>query len=38
VINGDLVGKAATAAIEAMHAAVMVAVIMPAIISTTAVH
>jgi hypothetical protein len=34
VINGDLVGKAATAAIEAMHAAVMVAVIMPAVMVT----
>lgn len=35
VINGEMTGKAAREAIEAMQAAVMVAVIMPAIISTT---
>lgn len=34
VINGDLVGEAAKDAIQAMQAAVMVAVIMPAIITT----
>lgn len=35
VVNGELTGKAAKQAIEAMQAAVMVACIMPAIITTT---
>ena len=35
IINGDIVGKATKQAIEAMQAAVVVACIMPAIISST---
>jgi hypothetical protein len=39
VVNGELTGKAANEAIQAMHAAVMVACIMPAImVSTSATH
>jgi hypothetical protein len=38
VINGELMGKAAKDAIQAAQAAVMVAAIMPAIISTTVTH
>ena len=38
IMNGDLSGKAAKQAIEAMQAAVMVACIMPAIMTTTMVH
>jgi len=35
IVNGDITGKAAQEAIQAMQAAVMVAVIMPAIMTTT---
>lgn len=35
VVNGELTGKAAQEAIQAMQAAVMVAVIMPAIVAST---
>jgi hypothetical protein len=38
VVNGELMGKAAKQAIEAMQVAVMVAAIMPAIIATTVSH
>ncbi len=38
VINGETMGKAAKEAIQAMQAAVMVAAIMPAIISATVTH
>ena len=38
IINGELTGKAAKDAIVAMQAAVMVACIMPAIITTTVSH
>ena len=38
IINGEMTGKAAKEAIEAMQAAVMVAVIMPTIIATTVSH
>ena len=36
IIEGEMTGKAATEAIQAMQAAVMVAVIMPTLIATTA--
>lgn len=35
IVNGEVTGKAAAEAIEAMQAAMMVAVIMPAVITTT---
>jgi hypothetical protein len=38
VVNGEITGKAAQEAIQAMQAAVMVAVIMPAIMTTTIHH
>jgi len=38
VVNGELMGRAAKDAIQAVQAAVMVAAIMPAIISTTVTH
>jgi len=38
IINGEITGKAAKEAIEAMQAAVMVACIMPAIMTTTISH
>ncbi|MGD8816298.1 MAG: GPP34 family phosphoprotein [Acidobacteriota bacterium] len=38
VVNGEVMGKAAREAIQAVQAAVMVAAIMPAIISTTVTH
>lgn len=38
VVNGELMGKAAREAIQAVQAAIMVAAIMPAIITTTTVH
>jgi hypothetical protein len=38
VVNGEVMGKAASEAIQAMQAAVMVAAIMPAIITTTVTH
>lgn len=38
IINGEMTGKAAKEAIAAMQAAVMVAIIMPAIITTTISH
>ena len=38
VVNGEVMGKAARDAIQAVQAAVMVAAIMPAIISTTVTH
>jgi hypothetical protein len=38
IMNGDLSGKATKQAIEAMQAAVMVACIVPVIITTTTVH
>ena len=38
IINGEITGKAAQEAIQAMQAAVMVAVIMPAIMTTTMHH
>ena len=38
IVNGDITGKAAQEAIQAMQAAVMVAVIMPAIMTTTIHH
>lgn len=38
VVNGEVMGKAAKEAIEAMQVAVMVATIMPAIITTTVTH
>lgn len=37
VINGDMIGEATKQAIQAMQAAIMVAVIMPAIITTTVI-
>jgi hypothetical protein len=37
IMNGDLTGKAAKQAIEAMQAAVMVACVMPALFVTTTV-
>jgi len=38
IVDGEITGKAATEAIQAMQAAVMVACIMPAMIATTASH
>lgn len=38
IINGEITGKAAAEAIQAMQAAVMVAVIMPAMMTTTIGH
>ena len=38
IINGEITGKAAKEAVEAMQAAVMVACIMPAIMTTTISH
>jgi Golgi phosphoprotein 3 len=38
IVNGEITGKAATEAIQAMQAAVMVAVIMPAVMSSTMIH
>jgi len=38
VVNGEVMGKAAKEAIQAMQAAVMVAAIMPAIIASTTTH
>jgi len=38
IVNGEITGKAATEAIQAMQAAVMVACIMPAIAATTVSH
>jgi hypothetical protein len=38
IINGEMTGKAAQEAIQAMQAAVMVACIMPAIMTTTMHH
>jgi len=38
ISNGEITGKAATEAIQAMQAAVMVAVIMPAVMTTTIIH
>ncbi|UCE49932.1 MAG: GPP34 family phosphoprotein [Phycisphaerales bacterium] len=38
IVNGEITGKAAQQAIQAMQAAVMVAVIMPAIMTTTIHH
>ncbi len=38
IMNGDLTGKATRQAIEAMQAAVMVACVMPAILTTTTMH
>jgi hypothetical protein len=38
IVNGEITGKAATEAIQAMQAAIMVACIMPAIMTTTMIH
>lgn len=38
IVNGEITGKAAQEAIQAMQAAVMVAVIMPALMTTTIHH
>jgi hypothetical protein len=38
IVNGEITGKAATEAIQAMQAAVMVACIMPAVMTTTMSH
>jgi hypothetical protein len=38
IVDGEITGKAATEAIQAMQAAVMVAVIMPAMMTTTMSH
>jgi Golgi phosphoprotein 3 len=38
IVNGEITGKAATEAIQAMQAAVMVACIMPAIMATSVSH
>jgi hypothetical protein len=38
IVNGEITGKAATEAIQAMQAAIMVAVIMPAVMTTTMIH
>ncbi|MHC4727175.1 MAG: GOLPH3/VPS74 family protein [Planctomycetota bacterium] len=38
ISNGEITGKAAKEAIEALQAAIMVAVIMPAIMTTTIIH
>jgi len=38
IVNGEITGKAAQEAIQAMQAAVMVACIMPAIMTTTMMH
>jgi Golgi phosphoprotein 3 len=38
IVNGEITGKAATEAIQAMQAAVMVACIMPAVMATTVSH
>jgi Golgi phosphoprotein 3 len=38
IVNGEITGKAATEAIQAMQAAVMVACIMPAVMTTTISH
>jgi len=38
VVNGEVMGEAAKEAIQAMHAAVMVATVMPAIIASTVTH
>jgi len=38
IVNGEITGKAATEAIQAMQAAVMVACIMPVMVATTVSH
>ena len=38
IVNGEITGKAAQEAIQAMQAAIMVAVIMPAMMTTTMIH
>ena len=38
IVNGEIMGRAAKEAIQAMQAAVMVAVIMPAIITSVVTH
>jgi len=38
IVNGEITGKAATEAIQAMQAAVMVAVIMPTLMATSVSH
>ena len=38
IVNGEITGKAATEAIQAMQAAIMVAVIMPSVMTTTMIH
>ena len=38
IVDGEITGKAATEAIQAMQAAVMMACIMPAIMSSTIIH
>jgi hypothetical protein len=38
LVNGEITGKAATEAIQAMQAAIMVTVIMPAVMSSTTIH
>jgi hypothetical protein len=38
IVNGEITGKAATEAIQAMQMAVMVACIMPAVMTTTMIH
>jgi len=38
IVDGEITGKAATEAIQAMQAAVMVAVIMPSVMTTTMSH
>ncbi len=38
IVNGEITGKAAQQAIQAMQAAIMVAVVMPAIMTTTMHH
>lgn len=38
IVDGEITGKAATEAIQAMQAAVMVAVIMPTVMTTTMIH
>jgi hypothetical protein len=38
ISNGEITGKAATEAIQALQAAIMVTCIMPAIMTTTIIH
>jgi pyruvate/2-oxoglutarate dehydrogenase complex dihydrolipoamide dehydrogenase (E3) component len=38
IVNGEITGKAATEAIQAMQAAIMVACVMPAFVATTVSH